>query len=76
MTKKDKKPSFETALKRLESIVDLMESGDASLEKSLEYFEEGMDLIKYCQGQLKDAEQTVQELIQKGTNDFSVKDNQ
>ena len=51
-----------------------MESGDASLEQSLEWFEEGMDLIKYCQGQLKDAEQTVQELIQKSTGDLVIKD--
>ena len=67
MTRKNKQSSFETALKQLETVVKQMESGDASLEQSLEWFEEGMDLIKYCQGQLKDAEQTVQELIQKST---------
>tara|TARA_B100000700_G_scaffold188446_1_gene207616 strand:- start:185 stop:415 length:231 start_codon:yes stop_codon:yes gene_type:complete len=74
MTRKDKQSSFETALKQLETVVKQMESGDASLEQSLEWFEEGMDLIKYCQGQLKDAEQTVQELIQKSTGDLVIKD--
>ncbi|MBL50597.1 MAG: exodeoxyribonuclease VII small subunit [Candidatus Marinimicrobia bacterium] len=74
MTRKNKQSSFETALKQLETVVKQMESGDASLEQSLEWFEEGMDLIKYCQGQLKDAEQTVQELIQKSTGDLVIKD--
>ena len=74
MTRKNKQSSFETALKLLETVVKQMESGDASLEQSLEWFEEGMDLIKYCQGQLKDAEQTVQELIQKSTGDLVIKD--
>jgi exodeoxyribonuclease VII small subunit len=40
-----------------------MESGEATLEQSLEWFEEGMTLIKSCQDQLKYAEQKVQELI-------------
>ena len=74
MTRKNKQSSFETALKQLETVVKQMESCDASLEQRLEWFEAGMDLIKYCQGQLKDAEQTVQELIQKSTGDLVIKD--
>ena len=62
---KKEKPltSFELSLERLEILVDSMESGEATLEKSLEWFEEGMTLIKSCQDQLKHAEQKVQELI-------------
>ena len=40
-----------------------MESGDTSLERSLEWFEEGMHLIKACREQLENAEQKVQSLI-------------
>ena len=40
-----------------------MESGDTSLEQGLEWFEEGMRLVKTCRNQLEDAEQKVQSLI-------------
>ena len=40
-----------------------MESGEVSLEKSLVLFEEGMNLIKECQGDLKKAEQRIEHLI-------------
>ena len=74
MTKKENYPSFETSLERLESLVDRMESGDATLEQSLAWFEEGMGLIKSCQSQLKHAEQKVQELIKNSAGEFTVKD--
>ena len=48
MPKKVKKPSFEETLQRLETIVEKMESGEATLEKSLDWFEEGMEFIKSC----------------------------
>ncbi len=63
MKKEKNQTSFELSLERLETLVDSMESGDATLEQSLEWFEEGMTLIKFCQDQLKHAEQKVQELI-------------
>ena len=63
MKKEKNQTSFELSLERLETLVDSMESGEATLEQSLEWFEEGMPLIKSCQDQLKHAEQKVQELI-------------
>ena len=51
-----------------------MESGDATLEQSLVWFEEGMDLIKLCQVQLNNAEQKVQELVKKTDGKFEFKD--
>ena len=45
MPKKKKETSFEKDLERLESLVNKMESGDATLEQSLVWFEEGMGLI-------------------------------
>ena len=58
-----KKNSFEESINRLENLVDKMESGESSLEQNLEWFEEGMDLIKTCQTHLVDADKRVQELI-------------
>jgi len=63
MAKKKSSPSFEEALQKLESLVEKMESGDTSLERSLEWFEEGMHLIKACREQLENAEQKVRSLI-------------
>ena len=74
MTKKEKNPSFEFSLDRLESLVNQMESGEATLEQSLEWFEEGMGLINSCQNQLKEAEQKVQSLIKNNDGSFILKD--
>ncbi|MBX9768845.1 MAG: exodeoxyribonuclease VII small subunit [Bdellovibrionales bacterium] len=54
---------FEKKMKRLEEIVDQMESGDLALEKSLSLFEEGVKLSKDCHVQLNDAEQKVRILM-------------
>ena len=51
-----------------------MESGDATLEHSLVWFEQGMDLIRSCQDQLTNAEQKVQELIQNTNGEIDTKD--
>ena len=63
MEKNDKELNIEVSLERLEIIVSKMESGEVSLEKSLVLFEEGMNLIKECQGDLKKAEQRIEHLI-------------
>ena len=63
MAKKKSSPSFEEALQKLESLVEKMESGDISLKQSLEWFEEGIRLVKSCRKQMENAEQKVQSLI-------------
>jgi len=63
MGKNDKELNIELSLERLEIIVSKMESGEVSLEKSLVLFEEGMNLIRECQGDLKKAEQRIEHLI-------------
>ena len=74
MSKKKNEISFEESLERLENLVNKMESGDATLEQSLVWFEEGMDLIKLCQVQLNNAEKKVQELVKKTDGKFELKD--
>ncbi|MBE6713962.1 MAG: exodeoxyribonuclease VII small subunit [Ruminococcaceae bacterium] len=51
--------SFEDAIRRLEEIVHLLENGESSLDASLELFEEGVALVKVCNGKLDAAEQKV-----------------
>lgn len=41
--------TFEEAMKRLEEIVRQLENGKVPLEQSLNLFEEGVRLSKYCQ---------------------------
>lgn len=55
--------SFETALKRLEEIVAKLEGGMLSLEESLKIFEEGVNLTKFCQKELNEAEKKVELLM-------------
>lgn len=55
--------NFEQALGDLEALVTAMESGDMSLEQSLEAFEQGIRLTRECQEALKFAEQKVQLLL-------------
>ena len=63
----DQNMTFETAMKRLDDIVRLLEQGDAPLSQSLSLFEEGTALLKQCNDMLDSAEQKVS-LLQKGSD--------
>ena len=64
MSNQAKKPApeanFEQAMKRLEEIVEQMESGELSLEDLIVRYEEGMKLVKVCQERLASAEQRIE----------------
>ncbi len=62
---------FEEAMERLEDIVQSLEEGELTLEKSLVTFEEGMKLIKFCSKKLEEAEQKVTMLVQGSEGDLS-----
>ena len=55
--------AFEQSLAELESLVQKMESGEMSLEESLQAFEQGVRLTRNCQSALADAEQKVNKLL-------------
>ena len=76
MAKKEKNQTFEDALSRLETLVGKMESGEGTLEQSLDWFEEGMSLIKSCRQELESAEQKVKELVKNSEGGYSLKDKQ
>ena len=54
---------FETALARLEVIVQELEQGDLPLEQSLKLFEEGIKLSRICNTRLEAAERKVEILL-------------
>jgi exodeoxyribonuclease VII small subunit len=62
--KESKELSFEDGMKRLEKIVQDMEEGNLSLEKSMAAFEEGMQVVKGCQGKLDAVEKKIEILGQ------------
>jgi exodeoxyribonuclease VII small subunit len=56
----DAEPNFETAMDRLEAIVEQMESGKLPLEDLIVRYEEGMNLVKVCQERLISAEKKIE----------------
>jgi len=54
--------SFEQALKRLNTLVEKLESGQLPLEESVAAFEEGVKLTRRCEALLDSAEQRLQVL--------------
>ena len=64
MTKtKKRRPDLEKSLADLETIVEELESGELSLDRSLQMFEKGIQLSRECQAALKEAEQKVKVLV-------------
>lgn len=55
----NKEMSFETAMARLEQIVNQLESGKATLDESLGLYEEGIALVRLCSDRLDKAEQKI-----------------
>jgi exodeoxyribonuclease VII small subunit len=47
---------FEEAMKRMEEVVKELEDGELTLDKSLEKFEEGVKLYRYCVQKLEEIE--------------------
>ena len=54
--------SFESELKKLQEIVAKLESGTESLQDSLNLFEEGTKIAKFCHEVLNSAEQKITDL--------------
>jgi exodeoxyribonuclease VII small subunit len=57
---------FEAAIAELEAIVKKLEDGDLPLEKSLELYERGVQLSRFCHARLEDAEKRVEVLNERG----------
>ena len=58
MNKTDQ-PSYEEALERLKQLTETLEQGNLDLEATVKAFEEGKELVKYCEGLLGKAEEVL-----------------
>ena len=74
----EKQDDFEKSLKRLETIVDKMESSELPLEQMINHFEEGSKLVAQCSKKLTEVEQKIEKLVNKGegldTEPFATKE--
>ncbi|HEY0874057.1 MAG TPA: exodeoxyribonuclease VII small subunit [Vicinamibacterales bacterium] len=57
---------FESALAELDGIVRKMEEGDLSLETSMELYERGLQLSRFCHSTLESAERRIELLNERG----------
>lgn len=56
---------FEQSMKRLETIVEELESGELSLEDSISRYEEGIQLSRRLQLVLDESEKRIERLVEK-----------
>ena len=57
---------FEAALTELDTIVKKLEDGDIPLEQSLQLFERGVQLSRFCHARLEEAERRIEILNERG----------
>lgn len=57
---------FEAAIAELEGIVRKLEEGDLALEASLQLYERGVQLSRFCHARLQDAEHRIEILTERG----------
>ncbi len=65
-----KNMTFEQAMTRLEEIAQTLETGDIAIEDSIKFYEEGIRLIRFCEGKLNEAQKKVRKLSRSAEGDF------
>ena len=75
MTKSLNKLSFEDAMKRLEEIINSLESGEVKLEDAIELYTEGIKLQEYCENKLNNAKLKVEKIVKNTEGIFKEKIN-
>ena len=73
MGKSLSKLSFEDAMKRLEEIINNLESGSVKLEDAIELYTEGIKLQEYCENKLNNAKLKVEKVIKNTEGVFKEK---
>lgn len=76
MEKKEEKISFEENLAKLETIVKELENGNVPLDDAITKFNEAMCLAKTCDEKIKNAEESINKILNSdGTiTDFKVEE--
>ena len=72
----EKEVSFEENLKQLEEIVQKLENGDIPLDDAIDEFHKAMLLVKTCDDKLKNAKESIAQLVKDNGDvlDFNVEE--
>lgn len=66
--------TFEVALARLQKIVEELEDPEKGLESSLELFEEGVALSRFCRGKIDEIQSRVEVVLKETPEGFATKE--
>ena len=58
-----KKETFKQSMERLDAIIEALDRNEIELEDAIQLFEEGLQLVKNCDAQLKQFEQCMNVLL-------------
>jgi exodeoxyribonuclease VII small subunit len=59
-------PTFESAQRELEQIVQRLESGETELDEAIALWERGEELYRFCLGKLDSAQGKIEQLATRG----------
>jgi len=62
--------TFTENMERIQQIVQMLDSGDLTLEESIELFKEGVELVKSCKNFLENSEQIIRVLSEDMDNNL------
>ena len=62
--------TFETALTRLEQLVEAMDAANLPLQDLITRYEEGVKLVKVCEERLKEAEKRIEIITRNAAGDL------
>lgn len=65
MTDQKKYKDYESAMARLEEITSRLESGEAKLEEAIALYTEGLDIARFCDQKLTEADEKIKLITQK-----------
>ncbi len=63
----EREQSLEEAFAALERLADKLEDKDTPLEEAFSYYEQGMELLKYCSGKLDTVEKKMLQIGEDGS---------
>lgn len=67
--------TYEDAFKRLEEILNLMNSGQVPLDAAVNLYKEADQLTRFCEKKINEAENTIETLIKERDQSFALQDN-
>lgn len=70
----EKEMTYEQAIKRLEEIASLMESGKLSLDDSVKFYDESVRLTEFCYSKLEAFKQRIYEVTSSGEKELAQND--